>query len=50
LRGRKVHDLLIAAAAERVQLTVPHDDRDFEYIATITGQTHQWIVPAGAID
>lgn len=33
-----IPDLLIAAAAERGQLTVLHVDKDFELIAAVTGQ------------
>ncbi|WP_188316423.1 PIN domain nuclease [Solihabitans fulvus] len=50
LKGRKVPDLLIAAVAERHALTVLHYDRDFELIADMTGQQHQWVVPRGTID
>jgi len=50
LKGRKVPDLLIAAAAERARLAVLHYDRDFEHIAQLTGQTQQWIVPPGTVD
>ena len=50
LRGRKVPDLLIAAAAERRGLTLLHYDSDFEHIAHITGQPHEWVVPRGTID
>jgi len=49
-RGRKVPDLLIAAAAEARGLTVLHYDADFDRIASVTGQSCQWIVPAGSID
>jgi len=49
-RGRKVPDLLIAAAAEQAELTLLHYDNDFELIAKVTGQTCQWVVPAGTID
>lgn len=45
LRGRKMPDLLIAAAAEREHLAVLHYDRDFEHIGQLTGQPQQWIVP-----
>lgn len=37
-RVPSVQDLLVAAAAERVALTVLHVDRDFELIAEVTGQ------------
>jgi predicted nucleic acid-binding protein len=49
-RGRKVPDLLVAAAAEALNLTVLHYDADFEQISAVTGQPHQWVVPAGTID
>jgi predicted nucleic acid-binding protein len=49
-RGRKVPDLLIAAAAEARGLTVLHYDADFDLIAAVTGQSCQWVVPAGSID
>jgi predicted nucleic acid-binding protein len=50
LRGRKVPDLLIAAAAEESGLAVLHYDTDFDLIARVTGQACQWVVPAGTID
>jgi predicted nucleic acid-binding protein len=49
-RGRKVPDLLIAAAAEEADLTLLHYDTDFDLIAKATGQRCQWVVPAGTID
>ena len=49
-RGRKVPDLLIAAAAEQAGLTLLHYDSDFDLIARVTGQECEWIVPAGSID
>jgi predicted nucleic acid-binding protein len=49
-RGRKVPDLLIAAAAEARGLTVLHYDGDFDQIAAVTGQGCEWVVPAGSID
>lgn len=49
-RGRKIPDLLIAAAAEEHRLTVLHYDQDFDKIARITGQPCEWVVPAGSID
>lgn len=50
LRGRKVPDLLIAATALRMELTVLHYDRDFDVIAEITGQPARWVVDRGTID
>lgn len=49
-RGRKVPDLLIAAAAEQHQLVLLHYDSAFDMIAKVTGQQCQWVVPAGTID
>lgn len=49
-RGRKVPDLLIAAAAEQAALTLVHYDSDFDLIAKVTGQPCQWVVLAGTID
>jgi predicted nucleic acid-binding protein len=37
-RAASIPDLLIAATAELAQLTVLHDDKDFELIADVTGQ------------
>lgn len=48
--GRKVPDLLIAAAAESHSLTVLHYDADFDRIAAVTGQPCEWVVPAGSVD
>jgi predicted nucleic acid-binding protein len=49
-RGRKVPDLLIAAAGEAKGLIVLHYDADFDRIAAVTGQRSEWILPAGSID
>lgn len=49
-RGRKIPDLLIAAAAEEHGLTVIHYDADFDLIAAVAGQPTQWVVPAGTVD
>jgi hypothetical protein len=49
-RGRKIPDLLVAAAAEARGLTVLHYDADFDRIAEVTGQPCRWVVPAGSID
>jgi predicted nucleic acid-binding protein len=50
LRGRKIPDLLVAAAAEQAGLVVLHYDADFDLIARVTGQPCEWVVPAGTID
>ncbi|MDQ3631234.1 MAG: PIN domain-containing protein [Actinomycetota bacterium] len=47
-RGRKIPDLLVAAAAEELDLTVLHYDSDFDLIALATGQRCRWAVPAGS--
>lgn len=49
-RGRKIPDLLVAAAAEELGLTVLHYDADFDRIATVTGQRCEWVVPAGTLE
>jgi predicted nucleic acid-binding protein len=50
LRGRKVPDLLVAAAAEDRGLVVLHYDGDFDLIARVTGQPTEWVCAAGTID
>jgi predicted nucleic acid-binding protein len=42
-------DLLVAATAERHELTLVHYDRDFEQIAAVTGQPVAWLAAAGSI-
>jgi predicted nucleic acid-binding protein len=49
-RAVPLPDLLIAAVAERHQVTVLHYDADFDLIATVTDQPTQWIVPRGSVD
>ncbi len=49
-RGRKIPDLLIAAAAEQLNVPVLHYDADFDAIAAVTGQRCSWVVPAGSVD
>ena len=49
-RGRKVPDLLVAAAAEARDLSVLHYDADFDRIASVTGQACEWVVPSGSAD
>lgn len=49
-RGRKIPDLLIAAAGEARHLTVLHYDADFDRIADATGQLCTWVVQSGSID
>ena len=49
-KGRKIPDLLVAAAAEEAGFTVLHYDSDFDLIASVTGQPCQWVVPVGSVD
>ena len=49
-RGRKIPDLLVAAAAEELDVAVLHYDADFDLIASVTGQRCQWVVPAGTVE
>ncbi|MFF9058447.1 PIN domain-containing protein [Streptomyces sp. NPDC014882] len=42
-------DLLVAATAELQGLTVLHHDHDFETIASVTGQSAQWLVAPGSL-
>lgn len=47
-RAPSIPDLLIAATAELVGLTVLHLDKDFDVISELTGQpTHRLAVPPG---
>lgn len=48
-RGAGIPDLLIAAIAERCELTVVHYDKDFDLIAKVTRQRTEWVVPAGSV-
>lgn len=44
-RSVPIADALIAATAERHDLTVAHFDGDFERIAVMTGQSTRWVAP-----
>ena len=48
-RGVKLPYYLIAAAAESAQLVMLHYDSDYETVAAITGQEHEWIAPRGSL-
>lgn len=48
-RGRKIPDLLVAAAAEQLDVAVLHYDGDFDLIASVTGQRCTWVVPPGTV-
>ena len=41
--------LVVAAVAERHQVTVLHYDPTFPLIAKVTGQTVEWVVPDGGL-
>jgi predicted nucleic acid-binding protein len=42
-------DLLIAAVAEREQVTLLHYDGDYDLIAEVSRQPMQWVVPRGTV-
>lgn len=44
-----IADLIIAAAAESADATVLHYDKDFDIIASVTGQATEWVAPAGSL-
>jgi predicted nucleic acid-binding protein len=52
-RGRHrsvgIPDLLIAAVAEREQLIVIHYDADYDFVAAVTQQPMEWVVPRGSV-
>ncbi len=48
-RTVKIPDLITAAVAEHHGVAVIHYDRDFDRIATITGQPVEWVIPAGPV-
>lgn len=41
--------LLIAAVAEREQVTLVHYDSDYDLVAEVTSQPMQWVVPRGTV-
>lgn len=49
-RALSLVDALVAALAEAHSLVILHYDADFELIADITGQSHQWVAERGAAD
>lgn len=42
-------DLLVAAIAERAELTLLHYDRHFDAIARVTGQPTEWLARRGSL-
>lgn len=49
-RAISLVDALVGAIAETRDLSVLHYDADFELIASVTGQSQQWIVDRGLAD
>jgi predicted nucleic acid-binding protein len=49
-RALSLVDALVAAVAEAREMTILHYDGDYETVAAITGQRHEWIVPRGTAD
>jgi predicted nucleic acid-binding protein len=49
-RSLSLVDALVAAVAETRKLSVLHYDADFELVANVTGQPHQWVVAPGTAD
>ena len=50
LRGHHrmpIPDLMLAAIARSHSAVVLHYDSDYELIADVTGQPHEWIIPRG---
>lgn len=43
-------DLLVAATADLLALTLVHYDHDFEQVTAVTGQTMTWLAPPGTLD
>ena len=43
-----IADAIIAAVAQRNDVVLVHYDEDFDRIANVTGQPHQWVVPRGS--
>ncbi|MDP2712924.1 MAG: PIN domain nuclease [Solirubrobacteraceae bacterium] len=41
-------DLIVAATATEHDATVLHYDRDFDLIASVTGQPTRWVIPRGS--
>ena len=55
MTGRGTHrsagpvDLLVAASAELLDLTLLHYDADFDAVAAVTGQRTRWLAEPGSI-
>ena len=46
----KVPDLLVAAVGEQTARSILHYDADFDHIASVTGQSTEWVVARGSIN
>jgi predicted nucleic acid-binding protein len=44
-RSVRLVDLIIAAVAERHRYPIAHVDRDYDRIASLTGQRSRWVAP-----
>lgn len=49
-RAVSLVDALVAAIAESRDLIVLHYDTDYELVAEVTGQRHEWVVQPGTAD
>jgi predicted nucleic acid-binding protein len=49
-RAPSIPDLLIAASAEKLGMSVLHADKDFDLIAGVTGQPTEWLRLPGPDD
>lgn len=49
-RAPSIADLFVAAVAGIHNAIVLHYDKDFELIADVTGQRHEWVIPRGTGD
>ena len=49
MRSVGLPDLLVAAVAEREDVTVLHYDADYDLVARITGQPVRWVAPRGTV-
>jgi predicted nucleic acid-binding protein len=48
-RAVSLPDLLVAAVAERAGVVVLHYDKDFDIVASVTGQPVEWVAPKGSL-
>ena len=49
-RALSLVDALVAAVGEARPLVILHYDADFELVAEVTGQPHQWVLERGTVD